>query len=78
MNDTRFGLGNAVLTSDLARGERIAAEELDSGLAFVNQSVRSDARLPFGGVKESGYGRELSEFGIHEFCNIKTVFVQEL
>ena len=78
VNDTRFGLGNAVLTSDLARGERIAAEELDSGLAFVNQSVRSDARLPFGGVKESGYGRELSEFGIHEFCNIKTVFVQEL
>jgi len=78
VNDTRFGLGNAVLTRDLARGERIAAEELDSGLAFVNQSVRSDARLPFGGVKESGYGRELSEFGIHEFCNIKTVFVQEL
>ena len=77
VNDTRFGLGNAVLTRDLARGERIAAEELDSGLAFVNQSVRSDARLPFGGVKESGYGRELSEFGIHEFCNIKTVFVQE-
>jgi succinate-semialdehyde dehydrogenase / glutarate-semialdehyde dehydrogenase len=78
VNDTRFGLGNAVLTHDLARGERIAADELDSGLAFVNQSVRSDARLPFGGVKESGYGRELSEFGIHEFCNIKTVFVQEL
>jgi succinate-semialdehyde dehydrogenase/glutarate-semialdehyde dehydrogenase len=77
VNDTPFGLGNAVLTRDLARGERIAANELDSGLAFVNQSVRSDARLPFGGVKESGYGRELSEFGIHEFCNIKTVFVQE-
>ncbi|HEY1874449.1 MAG TPA: NAD-dependent succinate-semialdehyde dehydrogenase [Steroidobacteraceae bacterium] len=78
VNDTNFGLGNAVLTRDLARGERIAANELDSGLAFVNQSVRSDARLPFGGVKESGYGRELSEFGIYEFCNIKTVFVQEL
>jgi succinate-semialdehyde dehydrogenase/glutarate-semialdehyde dehydrogenase len=78
VNDTRFGLGNAVLTRDLARGERIAANELDSGLAFVNQSVRSDTRLPFGGVKESGYGRELSEFGIYEFCNIKTVFVQEL
>jgi succinate-semialdehyde dehydrogenase / glutarate-semialdehyde dehydrogenase len=78
VNDTRFGLGNAVLTRDLARGERIAADELDSGLAFVNQSVRSDARLPFGGVKESGYGRELSEFGIYEFCNIKTVFVQDL
>ena len=78
VNDTRFGLGNAVLTRDLARGERIAANDLDSGLAFVNQSVRSDARLPFGGVKESGYGRELSEFGIYEFCNIKTVFVQKL
>src|SRR6516164_7379798 len=78
VNDTRFGLGNAVLTRDLARGERIAANELDSGLAFVNQTVRSDARLPFGGVKDSGYGRELSVFGIYEFCNIKTVFVQEL
>jgi succinate-semialdehyde dehydrogenase / glutarate-semialdehyde dehydrogenase len=78
VNDTRFGLGNAVLTRNLARGERIASEELDSGLAFVNQNVSSDARLPFGGVKESGYGRELSDFGIFEFCNIKTVFVQRV
>jgi succinate-semialdehyde dehydrogenase / glutarate-semialdehyde dehydrogenase len=78
VNDTRFGLGGGVLTRDLARGERIAAEELDCGLAFVNQYVRSDARLPFGGIKESGYGRELSEFGIYEFCNIKTVLVQAL
>ena len=78
VNGTRFGLGSGVLTGDVARGERIAAEELDAGLAFVNQYVRSDARLPFGGVKESGYGRELSEFGIYEFCNIKTVLVQEL
>jgi succinate-semialdehyde dehydrogenase/glutarate-semialdehyde dehydrogenase len=78
VNDSRFGLGGGVLTRDLARGERIAAEELDAGLAFVNQYVRSDARLPFGGVKESGYGRELSEFGIYEFCNIKSVLVQEL
>jgi succinate-semialdehyde dehydrogenase/glutarate-semialdehyde dehydrogenase len=77
VNDTRFGLGGGVLTRDLARGERVAAEELDCGLAFVNQYVRSDARLPFGGVKDSGYGRELSEFGIYEFCNIKTVLVQE-
>jgi succinate-semialdehyde dehydrogenase/glutarate-semialdehyde dehydrogenase len=76
VNDTRFGLGNAVLTRDLARGERIAAEELESGLAFVNQNVRSDARLPFGGLRESGYGRELSEFGILEFCNIKTVWIE--
>ena len=78
VNGTRFGLGGGVLTADLARGERIAAEELDAGLAFVNQYVRSDARLPFGGVKDSGYGRELSEFGIYEFCNIKTVLVQQL
>jgi succinate-semialdehyde dehydrogenase/glutarate-semialdehyde dehydrogenase len=78
VNDSRFGLGGGVLTQDLARGERIAAEELESGLAFVNQYVRSDARLPFGGVKGSGYGRELSEFGIYEFCNIKSVLVQQL
>jgi succinate-semialdehyde dehydrogenase / glutarate-semialdehyde dehydrogenase len=78
VNGTSFGLGSGVLTRDLARGERIASEELDAGLAFVNQYVRSDARLPFGGIKESGYGRELSEFGMYEFCNIKTVVVQEL
>ena len=77
VNGTQFGLGSGVLTRDLSRGERIAAEELDAGLAFVNQFVRSDARLPFGGVKESGYGRELADFGIYEFCNIKTVVVQE-
>ena len=75
-NDNPFGLGSAVLTRDLARGERIAAEELEAGMAFVNQNVRSDPRLPFGGIKESGYGREVSDFGIREFCNIKTVVVQ--
>lgn len=76
VNDSRFGLGGGVLTRDVARGERIAADELECGLAFVNQAVRSDARIPFGGVKESGYGRELSEFGILEFCNVKSVVVQ--
>jgi succinate-semialdehyde dehydrogenase/glutarate-semialdehyde dehydrogenase len=75
-NDSPFGLGAAVLTSDLARGERIAAEELDAGMVFVNQNVSSDPRLPFGGVKDSGYGREVSDFGIREFCNIKTVVVR--
>jgi succinate-semialdehyde dehydrogenase/glutarate-semialdehyde dehydrogenase len=74
-NGGRFGLGSGVLTSDLARGERIAAEELEAGMSFVNANVRSDPRLPFGGVKESGYGRECSEFGIHEFVNIKSVLV---
>jgi succinate-semialdehyde dehydrogenase/glutarate-semialdehyde dehydrogenase len=76
-NDNPFGLGSAVLTRDLARGERIAAEELEAGMAFVNQNVRSDPRLPFGGVKQSGYGREVSDFGIREFCNIKTVVIHD-
>jgi succinate-semialdehyde dehydrogenase/glutarate-semialdehyde dehydrogenase len=75
-NASRFGLGSGVLTQDLARGERIAAEELEAGMSFVNANVRSDPRIPFGGVKESGYGRECSRFGIHEFVNIKTVLVE--
>jgi succinate-semialdehyde dehydrogenase/glutarate-semialdehyde dehydrogenase len=74
-NDSVFGLGAAVITRDTARGERIAAELIESGCVFVNEAVRSDARLPFGGVKESGYGRELSPYGIKEFVNIKTVYV---
>jgi succinate-semialdehyde dehydrogenase / glutarate-semialdehyde dehydrogenase len=75
-NDSIFGLGAAVFTKDEKRGERIAKEELNSGNCFVNSFVKSDPRLPFGGVKESGYGRELSHFGIHEFVNIKTVYVK--
>ncbi len=74
-NDSVFGLGAAVLTSDLARGERIAADLIESGCVFINDSVRSDPRLPFGGIKESGYGRELSAYGIKEFVNIKMVYV---
>lgn len=74
-NDSPFGLGAAVFTADRARGERIAAVELEAGSCFVNDFVRSDPRLPFGGIKESGYGRELSHYGIREFVNIKTVFV---
>lgn len=75
-NDSVFGLGAAVFTRDLAKGERIAAHELESGSCFVNAFVKSDPRLPFGGIKESGYGRELSHYGIKEFMNIKTVYVQ--
>ncbi len=74
-NDSCFGLGAAVFTRDVERGIRIAREELEAGACFVNALVRSDPRLPFGGVKESGYGRELSPFGILEFVNIKTVWV---
>jgi succinate-semialdehyde dehydrogenase / glutarate-semialdehyde dehydrogenase len=75
-NDSVFGLGAAVFTTDLAKGERIAVHELEAGCCFVNAFVKSDPRLPFGGVKESGYGRELSHYGIKEFVNIKTVFVK--
>jgi succinate-semialdehyde dehydrogenase/glutarate-semialdehyde dehydrogenase len=74
-NDSVFGLAGAVITRDVERGERIAAELIESGCVFVNEAVRSDPRLPFGGIKESGYGRELSAYGIKEFVNIKTVYV---
>jgi succinate-semialdehyde dehydrogenase/glutarate-semialdehyde dehydrogenase len=76
-NASEFGLGSGVLTSDLDRGKRIAAEELEAGLSFVNENVRSDPRAPFGGVKHSGYGRECSAYGIREFVNIKTVHVKD-
>jgi succinate-semialdehyde dehydrogenase/glutarate-semialdehyde dehydrogenase len=74
-NDTAFGLGAAVFTRDTARGEALARHRLEAGSCFVNAFVRSDPRLPFGGIKESGYGRELSQYGIREFVNIKTVYV---
>ena len=74
-NDSIFGLGGAVFTKDKKRGEHIAATLLEAGSCFVNAMVKSDPRLPFGGIKQSGYGRELGMFGIHEFVNIKTVFV---
>jgi len=74
-NSSVFGLGGAVFTKDKKRGEEIAATKLDAGSCFVNALVKSDPRLPFGGVKQSGYGRELGLFGLYEFVNIKTVYI---
>ncbi len=74
-NDSRFGLGGSVWTADSARGERIA-RQLECGCAFVNGLVKSDPRLPFGGIKASGYGRELSLLGLREFVNAKTIWVR--
>ncbi|MEJ2881080.1 NAD-dependent succinate-semialdehyde dehydrogenase [Pedobacter sp. GR22-6] len=75
-NDTSFGLGAAVFTSDKQYGEEIARTKLQAGSCFVNSLVKSDPRLPFGGINQSGYGRELSAFGIQEFVNIKTVYIK--
>jgi succinate-semialdehyde dehydrogenase/glutarate-semialdehyde dehydrogenase len=75
-NDSPFGLGAAVFTRDRARGEEIAQTRLEAGCCFVNDFVRSDPRLPFGGIRESGYGRELGDVGIREFVNVKTVYVK--
>lgn len=75
-NDTVFGLGASVYTSDSEHGERLAADRIEAGSCFVNHFVKSDPRLPFGGIKESGYGRELSPLGLLEFTNTKTVWVK--
>ena len=75
-NDTNFGLGSAIFSKDLKRAETIAAKQLEAGSCFVNAMVKSDPRLPFGGIKNSGYGRELGLYGIKEFVNIKTVYIK--
>ncbi|NDC42512.1 MAG: aldehyde dehydrogenase family protein, partial [Chitinophagia bacterium] len=75
-NDSEYGLGAAIIGKDVDRAEQIAATQLEAGNCFVNDFVRSDARLPFGGIKNSGYGREIGTYGIKEFVNIKTVYIR--
>jgi succinate-semialdehyde dehydrogenase/glutarate-semialdehyde dehydrogenase len=74
-NDTPFGLGGSVWTRDRRKGEEVAAR-LEAGVVFVNDLVKSDPRLPSGGIKGSGYGRELSHYGIKEFVNIQTIWIR--
>jgi acyl-CoA reductase-like NAD-dependent aldehyde dehydrogenase len=73
-NDSTFGLGASLWTQNRARAERLAPQ-IEAGAVFVNGLVKSDPRLPFGGIKRSGYGRELSEYGIREFVNVKSVWI---
>jgi succinate-semialdehyde dehydrogenase/glutarate-semialdehyde dehydrogenase len=74
VNDSRYGLGGTIWSKDIKKAEALA-KEIESGAVFINAMVKSDPRYPFGGIKKSGYGRELSHFGIHEFMNIKTIYV---
>jgi succinate-semialdehyde dehydrogenase/glutarate-semialdehyde dehydrogenase len=73
-NSSRYGLGASVWTTDLDKGEKVA-RQIESGSVFINALMKSDSRMPFGGIKKSGYGRELSEFGIKEFVNIKSISI---
>ncbi len=75
-NDSIYGLGGGIISRNIANAEYLAANELEAGSCFVNDFVHSDQRLPFGGIKQSGYGRELGVYGIREFVNIKTVFIK--
>ncbi|WP_420319287.1 NAD-dependent succinate-semialdehyde dehydrogenase [Ekhidna sp.] len=75
-NDSFYGLGGAIFSSDIEKAEKLAATKLDAGSCFVNEMVSSDPRLPFGGINESGFGRELSHHGIKEFVNVKTVYIK--
>ena len=74
-NETGYGLGASVWTKDIVKGEDFI-KQINAGNVFVNEVVKSDPRLPFGGIKKSGFGRELSQYGIKEFLNLKTVYIQ--
>jgi succinate-semialdehyde dehydrogenase/glutarate-semialdehyde dehydrogenase len=74
-NHSRYGLGASIWTKDIERAEAMAGQ-IEAGCVFVNGSVKSDARLSFGGIKQSGFGRELATVGIREFVNVKTVWVK--
>ena len=74
-NSSKFGLGAAIFTKDIASASKIAKKKIDAGCCFINDFVKSDPRLPFGGIKDSGYGRELSE-GLLEFVNLKTIVLK--
>lgn len=76
-NDTPYGLGAAIFSKDTERAQKIGAQLIEAGNVFINDFVKSDPRLPFGGIKNSGHGRELSSVGIHEFCNLKTLVVND-
>jgi len=76
-NDSPFGLGGSIFTQDIERGKRVA-DQIDTGMVFINHPTWTQADLPFGGTKGSGYGRELSELGVHEFVNKKLIRVSEL
>ena len=75
-NDTVFGLGAGVFSANIENAKQLAEKGLNAGSVFINDFVKSDPRLPFGGVKQSGYGRELSVTGIREFMNIKTIVIK--
>jgi len=74
-NDTAYGLGASIWSKDIDKAKRVASQ-LETGAVFINSITKSDPRLPFGGTKQSGYGRELANFGMHEFMNIKTNWIQ--
>jgi succinate-semialdehyde dehydrogenase/glutarate-semialdehyde dehydrogenase len=73
-NATSYGLGASIWSKDIMQAKQIA-NNIESGMIYINQIVKSDARFPFGGIKKSGFGRELGEFGLREFCNVKTIWV---